>query len=103
MCNSISSTLNSQENNYDEVKKLIPKTKLMFKSYTQDKLNPTSNSIIIVPYRDTGEQNRAEQLETFLLHYKDRNDPLEQKCYSCKTRLSCYLALHIQLQIAFLY
>jgi DNA-directed RNA polymerase II subunit RPB2 len=73
MCNSISTTLNSQENNYEEVKKLTPKPKLTFKTYTQDTSVSTSTSVIIVPYRDTGEQNRAEQLEKFLLHYKDRN------------------------------
>ena len=73
MCNSISNTLDSKDNDYKEVQKFKPHSKLSFKSYKQTEPIPTNTSVIIVPYRDTGEQNRAEQLDAFLLHYKDRN------------------------------
>ena len=34
---------------------------------------PRNSSVIVVPYRDGGNQNRAEQLDAFLRHYQDEN------------------------------
>lgn len=73
LCNSISTTLGVQQDMYDEVKEMVPSKKLSYLSYKQENPVSTNTSVIIVPFRDTGEQNRTEQLEQFLDHYKGMN------------------------------
>jgi DNA-directed RNA polymerase II subunit RPB2 len=79
LCNSISSVLHEQKDMYEEdggktLKKLKPtKANLTIEMYKNDSLTPTETSIIIVPFRDMGDQNRTEQLTKFIGHYKNMN------------------------------
>ena len=73
LCNSISNQLTEQPDLYKEVQAYVPKKKLAIKAYKQSSVSPTQTSVIIVPYRDGGNQNRAEQLTEFLRHYEEEN------------------------------
>lgn len=72
LCNSISNQLTEQPDLFKEVQPFIPKKKLKIESYHGAE-SPTNSSVIIVPYRDGGNQNRAEQLGQFLRHYENEN------------------------------
>jgi DNA-directed RNA polymerase II subunit RPB2 len=76
MCNSISSLLGRQKNMYDEdaatLKSLKPKKSKVTLLKCSAPTNSTPNtSIIIVPFRDDGHQNRTQQLNRFVEYYKD--------------------------------
>ena len=78
LCNSISGMLQPQKNMYDIdngklIESLKPKHELTFKSYKETNAIPTSTTVIIVPFRDSGDQDRGEQLAQFIEHYKNIN------------------------------
>jgi DNA-directed RNA polymerase II subunit RPB2 len=74
LCNSVSSVLTIQKNIYSldekKVKSLRSKSSLNVLS-CKDVPSKQNKTIIIVPYRDDGNQNRSEQLKQFLNHYKN--------------------------------
>ena len=74
LCNSISTLIKTPKGIYDEHKvKLKQMTKPKdLKIISCGAIPSQSNkSIIIVPFRDDGTQNRSEQLQKFLDHYKN--------------------------------
>jgi DNA-directed RNA polymerase II subunit RPB2 len=78
MCNSISSLLHQQKDMYSidngkTLKSLLKMQPLTVEKYKQKTPLPTDTTAIIVPFRDSGDQNRSEHLEKFLEHYKDMN------------------------------
>ena len=73
LCNSISNQLTESPDTYKEVQALVPKKKLVVEMFKQPNEPPRTSSVIVVPYRDNGKQNRAEQLDAFLRHYQDEN------------------------------
>ena len=72
LCNTISGVLHEQDERYEEVKKLVPKKEVRFELFTNEPVS-TNTTILIVPFRDTGDQNRTSQLEKFIEHYKGIN------------------------------
>ena len=73
LCNSISNQLTEQPDTYKEVQAVVPKKTLKTESFRQPNETPRNGSVIVVPYRDGGNQNRAEQLDAFVRHYQDEN------------------------------
>jgi hypothetical protein len=78
LCNSISGMLQPQKNMYEMDKgKLVKSLRLepttSFKTYRQTEPISTNTSVLIVPFRDSGDQNRGAQLEQFIAHYKNSN------------------------------
>ena len=78
MCNSISSVLHEQKDMYTidsgkTLKKLKLQAPLTIETYKQKTPLPIDTTAIIVPFRDLGDQNRNEQLDKFIEHYKDLN------------------------------
>lgn len=73
LCNSISNQLTEQTDKYKEVQPLVPKKTLKIETFKETNETPRNGSVIVVPYRDGGNQNRAEQLTAFLRHYEDEN------------------------------
>ncbi len=76
LCNSISSILQPQKNVYDMddgklIKSLKPHHNLNIKTYKERDPIPTETSVIIVPFRDSGDQDRTAQLDKFITHYKN--------------------------------
>lgn len=69
LCNSISNQLTEQPDYYKQVSALVPKKQMRFLKYTQKENNPHKNTVVIVPFRDSGNQNRSDQLKEFLRHY----------------------------------
>lgn len=73
LCNSISGLLHDQKDLYsDKIKALRPKKQMSVEKFTNGPTS-TNTSVIIVPFRDSGDQNRTEQLGKFIQHYKDMN------------------------------
>jgi len=78
LCNSISGILEPQKNMYDIddgklIKSLKPKHTLKIKSFKETNPISTNSAVIIVPFRDSGDQDRTAQLERFIDHYKNIN------------------------------
>jgi hypothetical protein len=75
LCNSAGSLLSVQKNMYEvdraKVKALIPSKASLNILACKASKGTENKTIILVPYRDDGNQNRAAQLETFLNHYKN--------------------------------
>ena len=87
MCNSISSVLHEQKDMYEDgkmLKTLKPQDQLHIEYYKQKTPLPTNTSVIIVPFRDSGDQNRNDQLEKFIEHYKDFNILIVEQSHDSK-------------------
>jgi hypothetical protein len=72
LCNSAGSLLTPQKNIYDENVKALRPSKLSLNVLScKPEKGHSNKTILLVPYRDDGNQNRAEQLDAFLKHYKN--------------------------------
>jgi hypothetical protein len=75
LCNSIGSLLTPQKNMYEvnpaKVKALRPSKLSLNILSCKASQGQSDKTIILVPYRDDGNQNRADQLKQFLDHYKN--------------------------------
>jgi hypothetical protein len=78
LCNTFSGMLTEQKDMYAVDKgtrlgQLKPRPSLRFDYYKETAPVSTNNTVIIVPFRDSGDQDRTKQLEQFIEHYKTMN------------------------------
>ena len=78
LCNTFSGMLTAQKDMYAVdngrlLSRLKPKPSLRFDYYRESTSVPTNNTVIIVPFRDSGDQDRNKQLDEFIEHYKNMN------------------------------
>lgn len=75
LCNSVGSLLTPQKNMYEldakKVKSLRPSKASLNVLACKATKGEDNKTILLVPYRDDGNQNRADQLKRFLDHYKN--------------------------------
>ena len=78
LCNTFSGMLTEQKDMYAvdkgrQLNRMKPKPSLQFEYYKESSSVPTKDTVIIVPFRDAGDQDRTKQLEQFIEHYNTMN------------------------------